>query len=228
MAMFTDLVGTLLGYFKIGRSGVRLKDLGGHLGVRNTNDTADAEITASKVKVSGNDLELNSDAAGTGADRKFTVRRPASGMSVDHVLTLPADDGIPKTYVLQSDGTGGFSFVSANLNAPSNKWDTTSVNFNSASPVPMFTTDTNDVIESNTIIIDTPFNGAPTLAIGITGNNGKYMGSAEIDLTLPAGTKFVIQNSLGAQGSEALIATYSAGGASAGAARIITSYASPT
>ena len=49
----TDLAGTLGGFFRLGLSGVRLKNNAGNLAVRNSGDRvvpgADAEITAAKA-----------------------------------------------------------------------------------------------------------------------------------------------------------------------------------
>ena len=93
MGVFKDLLGTTKAYFKIGLTGVRLKNSSGNLIVRNTDDTADATVTADTVNVSGNNLVLNSDSASTGDDWKITIVRPATGMTADTVLTLPIDDG---------------------------------------------------------------------------------------------------------------------------------------
>ncbi|MGH9894515.1 MAG: hypothetical protein ACREA0_21540, partial [bacterium] len=142
MALWQDLAGTLGAYIKVGLSGVRLKNSSGHLLVRNSGDSADAEITASKVKVSGEILEINSDAAGSGADWKYSLQRPASGMGAAVVLTLPVDDGTPDQ-VLKTDGSGVLSWVSAGNTALAKKVDTTTLAFNSSSPLAMFTTGAN-------------------------------------------------------------------------------------
>lgn len=219
MSMWSDLLGTVNGYLKIGLTGVRLKNSSGHLLVRNTGDSADAELTASKVKVSGEILEINSDAAGSGADWKYTVQRPTSGMTAAVVLTLPVDDGTANQ-VLQTDGAGALSFASAGSTASSEKVDTTNLAFGTGSPLTLFTTGAADVINTVEIIIDTAFDGTPSVSIGISGTVSKYMGATDVDLAATAGTVFRVHPGKTAQGAEALIATYSAGGASAGAARI--------
>ncbi|MGH8562713.1 MAG: hypothetical protein ACREXW_00980 [Gammaproteobacteria bacterium] len=226
MALWQDLAGTLGAYIKVGLSGVRLKNSSGHLLVRNSGDSADAEITASKVKVSGEILEINSDAAGSGADWKYSLQRPASGMGAAVVLTLPVDDGTPDQ-VLKTDGSGVLSWVSAGNTALAKKVDTTTLAFNSSSPLAMFTTGANDVNNEVRITIDTPFDGTPSVSIGISGTTSKYMGATDVDLTQPAGTVFIVHPGKAAQGAEALIATYSAGGASAGSARIEVDYDTP-
>ena len=221
-----DFFGTLKDNFRLGFAGVRLKNSSGNLLVRNAADSADSELTAAKVKVSGEILELNSDAAGAGADWKFTIQRATSGMGAAVVLTLPVNDGSPSE-VLSTDGSGNLSFVAAGATGSSDKIDTTSLAFGSASPVTMFTTAAADIIDEIEVVIDTAFDGTPSLSIGIAGTVSKYMAATEVDLTAAAGTSFIVHPGKAAQGAEALIATYSAGGASAGAARILVHRATP-
>jgi len=226
--IFSDLLGTTKAFFKIGgTAGVRLKNTAGNLTVRNTGDTADAEITASKVNVSGNGIDLNSDAEGTGSDYKLTLQRAATGMTADVTLTFPINDGTTGQ-VLQTDGNGNLSFVSAGSNAMADKLDSTAIAFGSTSPIAMFSTGVDDIVDYIEVVVDTAFNGTPSLSIGITGTTSKYAGTTDIDLTQVATTAFQIHPNLPAQGVENLIATYAQGGASAGAARVIVHYATPT
>lgn len=227
MGIWRDLFGTTLSYFRIGFTGPRLKDVSGGLVVRNPGDSADAPVTASKLNVSGDVFEINSDAAGSGADRKFILRRPAAGMTADVDLTLPVDDGTPGQ-VLVTDGSGILSWGSAGSTASSIKSDSTNLAFGSASPVTMFSTGAGDIIKSIEVIIDTPFNGTPTLSVGVAGVLSKYLGSTQVDLTAAATTVFEVSPGLPAAGVEALIATYAAGGASAGAANIIVNFTTPS
>ena len=227
MGIFSDLLGTVRTSFRIGLTGVRLKDAGGNLLVRNNADGADAAITASKVSVSGELLELNSDAAGAAADWKTTIQRPAAGQAAALTFTLPPNAG-STGQVMQTDGAGVLTFVSLASSASSDKIDTTALAFGSASPVAMFSTGASDVIDSVAIVIDTAFNGAPSVSIGISGTTSKYMAATDVDLTAAAGTVFLVHPGLAAAGAEALMATYTAGGASAGAARILVHYATPS
>lgn len=226
MGIWNDAFGTLGAYFKLGIAGVRLKNSSGNLLVRNTGDSADAAITASKVSVSGEIFELNSDAAGSGADWKLTLQRPTSGMTAAVVLTLPVDDGT-SGQVLQTDGSGALSWASAGVTALAEKVDTTTLAFNTSSPLTLFTTGAADVINEVRIIIDTAFDGTPSVSIGISGTVSKYMGATDVDLAAAAGTVFVVHPGKAAQGAEALIATYSAGSASAGSARMEIVYDTP-
>lgn len=227
MGWFTDLLGTTRAYFKIGgTTGVRLKNNAGNLEVRNTGDSADAAVTTSKVNVSGDVIDINSDAAGSGADWKYTVQRPASGMTAAVTLTLPPDDGTAGQ-VLQTDGSGVLTWASAGTTGLAVKMDTTSLAFGTASPVSMFTTGAADIIDHIDVIIDTAFNGTPSASVGIAGSTSKYFAATDLDLTATAGTVFTVHPGLDAAGAESLIITYSAGGASAGAARFIVFYGTP-
>lgn len=221
-----DLLGTLKDSIRLGLSGVRLKNSSGNLLVRNTGDSADAAITTSKANISGDVIDINSDAAGAGADWKYTLQRPASGMTAAVTLTLPVDDGTPNQ-VLQTDGAGVLSWVSAGSTASSRKVDTTTLNFGDSSPVAMFSTGAGDVIHQVRATVDTAFNGTPSASVGISGTTSKYMGTTDVDLTQATGTVFEVAPGLPAQGAESLIITYAAGGASAGAARFEVEYSTP-
>jgi hypothetical protein len=225
MGIWSDLLGTTGAYFKLGLSGVRLKDSSGNLLVRNSGDSADAQVTTSKLNVSGDVVDINSDAAGSGADWKYTLQRPSSGMTAAVTLTLPIDDGTPGQ-VLQTDGSGAMSWVSAGSTASSLKLDSTSLAFGTASPVAMFTTGAADIIEYIDVVVDTAFNGTSTMSVGITGTTSKYMPATALDLTATGMYRY--HPGLTAAGAESLIITYSAGGASAGAARVIVHYATPS
>jgi hypothetical protein len=173
MGIFTDLLGTTRAYFKLGISGVRLKNSSGNLAVRNSVDSADAEITTSKANISGDVIDLNSDAAGAGADWKYTLQRPSSGMSAAVTLTLPPDDGTAGQ-VLQTDGSGNLSWVAAASTTLCDKVDTTTLAFGSTSPVAMFATGAADVVNKVRVTIDEAFDGAPSASVGIAGSTSKY------------------------------------------------------
>ena len=227
MGWFTDLLGTTRAYFKIGgTTGVRLKNNAGNLEVRNTGDSADAAVTTSKVNVSGDSVDINSDAAGSGADWKYTLQRPASGMTAAVTLTLPPNDGT-SGQVLQTDGSGVLTWVSAGDTSLALKMDTTSLAFGATSPVSMMTTGAADIIDHIDVIIDTAFNGTPSASVGIVGSTSKYFAATDLDLTATAGTVFTVHPGVAAAGAEPLIITYSAGGASTGAARFVVFYGTP-
>jgi hypothetical protein len=225
MSIFSDLLGTTKSFFKLGLTGVRLKNTTGNLFIRNTGDTADAEVTASKVNVSGESLVINSDSAGAGADWKITLARPITGMTADVSLTLPVDDGTP-SQALITDGAGILSWASTGSTASSDKIDTTTLAFGTTSPLTLFSTGAADIIDSIDIVVDTAFNGtAPTVTIGITGVTSKYSATTDVDLKTVG--VYQIHPGLVAQGAEALIATYVADTSTAGSARILVHFATP-
>jgi hypothetical protein len=224
----SDLAATALTFFKIGlgSTAVRLKNASAILRIRNAADSADLPIVASKVSASGDDMELNEDAAASGADWKMTLRRPSSGMSEARVFVFPA--GNPSVgqelYVASySGGVATLDYRTGTGGADQPATDTTTLAFGDSSPVALFTKQANALVKLITVIIDTPFNGtAPTLSIGIVGTTSKYAATSQIDLTAAAGSVFEIAPEVAATvGTEALIATYAPDSSSAGSARIL-------
>lgn len=228
MSMWNDILGTVNGYFRLGLAGVRLKNVAGDLAVRNAADAADAAVTASKVNISGDVLDLNSDAAGSGADWKYTLQRPASGMSGAVTLTLPTSDGSPNQ-VMATDGSGVLSWVSAASTAQCATVDTTTVNYNSSSPVTGFTLPANAVVDEVEVIVDTPFEGtSPTLTLGTSGTPAKYLGTTDSDLTAAAKTRFVVHPNEAAVGAtEDLQIAVGGSDLTAGSARVLVKYSVP-
>lgn len=227
MGWFSDLLGTTSTTLQIGTANI-IKQITGGFAVRNVADNADGKVQASQFEATGNTgLIINSDAAESGADWKITLNRPASGMAASYTLTLPVDDGSP-AQVLGTDGSGVLYWVSAGSTADKITVDTTSLAFGTASPLTLFTTPSGAVIHKVEVIIDTAFNGSPSLTIGISGATSKYMTSGQNVLTATAGTGYESNPRLPATAGEALIATYAAGGASAGAARILVHYSVPS
>ena len=225
MGLFKDLKGTTENIFRI--SANAWKGITGGIAARNSADSADVKVQASQFEATGNTgLILNSDAAGSGADWSITLNRPATGMTAAYTLTLPVDDGSP-SQVLQTDGSGVLSWVSAGgSTADKMSVDTTSIAFGTASPITLFTTPANAIVHRVQVIIDTTFNGTPTLTVGVSGTTSKYMTSGQNVLTGTA--KDIYESNPGeTASSETLIATYAAGGASAGAGRILVYYSVP-
>lgn len=236
MGVFKDLLGTTGSFFRIGLSGPRLKNSTGTLEVRNAADAAYADLVAAALtgtiaNITGNDLVLNSDGA-SGADRTMTLRRPSSGMSANLVIQLPAGDPSPGQAMTVTSFSGGIITLDWSTVAGGTDkviTDTTSLAFGTSSPLSMFTLPANAVVKNVKIVVDTAFNGTPSVSVGVTGTTSKYMGATQVDLTAAAGTVFEVDPGLASVGTtESLIATYSAGGASAGAARILVDYVIPS
>lgn len=224
----SNLVGTVSGYFKIGGfTGVRLKNSAGDLLIRNTGDSADAKITTSQLKNSGDSIIVNSDAAGSGADWLLTLARPSSGQTAAWTFTFPIGPGTAN-YVLQTDGSGNTSWVAAGSTAACISVDTTTLAFNTSSPLTLFTLPANAVIDWVEVIVDTAFDGTtPSVTIGISGTTSKYQGAGDNDLATLGGYR-TYPGIAAAGGTEALIATFTAGGgATVGSARILVAYTVP-
>lgn len=225
MPKFSDLSGTIGAFFRIGLTGPRLKNNANVLEVKNATDSAFASLKALLVQATGNSVELNANAAGTGADRKYTLSRPTTGQTADINFTFPSTLGT-SGFALVTDGAGNHSYAAVGGNPANEITDTTSIAFGSTSPVTMFTLPANAVIYSVRVYVDTAFTGAPSLSVGISGNTSKYLSSTQVDLG--AVNCYEVYPTLAPVGSaESLIATYSAGGATAGAGRIEVDYSVP-
>ena len=225
---FLDLFGTLSNTFKLGINGLLLKSTGGKIRARNTSDSADAPLVGSTLEASGDSLTLNEDAASSAADWKLSLSRPAAGMSQDLNFVLPADYGTAG-YALTTDGAGNLSFASSAAATNLEATDTTDLTFDSTNTVAMFQLPANAVVRKVAIVVDQTFNGTPSLSIGVTGELSRYLGSTQVDLTAAAGTVFEVDPATAAEATaQDLIATYSAGGATGGAARILVSYVIPS
>jgi hypothetical protein len=228
MGLFADLLGTLASTFQIGKSGVKLKNNAAELEVKAADGTTDAPVTASKVKVSGDEIVVNSDATEADADWKMTLKRPSTGMTANVVFTLPPTDGSPGQ-VPQTDGDGNLAWVSAGATEFLVHVDTTTLAHDDTSPQAMFTLPEDAIVVKAQVIVDTPFNGtAPTLSIGVSGTVSKYMATTQNDLKGAAGTIYEVCPGLEAdESSENIIATYAADSSDAGSARILVHYTIP-
>jgi hypothetical protein len=226
MGIFADLKGTTENIFRIGTHA--LKAITGGLAARNSADSSDEKLQASQFEATGNTgLIINSDAAETGADYKITLARPSSGMTASYVLTLPVDGG-SASQVLSTDGSGVLSWVSAGSTSACLTVDTTSLAFNSSDTLSLFTLPANAVVHQVEVVIDTPWDTAATVTVGISGNTAKYMAATANNLQGTAKDRYRSNPGEAASGStEALIATYSAASSTVGTARILVTYSVP-
>jgi hypothetical protein len=230
MATIIDLKGTSQPSLQIEKAGVRLKNNSGDLQVKNSADSAFTKVTASSLEAtSDTGLVINSDSAGSGADWKITVARPASGMTADYTLTLPTSAGSP-SQVLTTNGSGVTSWTTVSGGSSNGELvDTTSIAFNSTASVAMFTLPANAIVHRVEVIIDTPWTtGTATMSVGVSGTTAKYAGSNLIDLYGAAKDRYVSTPGETANGSaESLIITYAASTSTAGAARVLVYYSNP-
>lgn len=220
---WVDIIGTTLSYIRIGLTGgLRLKNNSGVLEIKNGADSAFADLLAKVLKANDPDVVLDADG------NALTISRHSSQSGALQII-FPAAKGTDGQVFAQKASTGSgvleFELVSAASTASCEKVDTTSLAFGTSSPLALFTTGAGDVITKIQVIVDTAFDGTPTVSIGVSGTASKYMPTSALDLTV-AGV-YEYHPGLAAQGSEALIATYSAGGATQGAARILVYYGTP-
>ena len=112
MSIWTDIVGTVRSYIRLGLTGPRLKNSSGALSVRNAGDSADADVTAAGCVLTGV-LELNESAQITAATT--TDLGTATGNSVTIVtsygsyasksMSVGGEDTVPLGVAFSSDGT---------------------------------------------------------------------------------------------------------------------------
>ena len=229
---FDDLFGTVRDFFRLGVQGPRIKSASGTIQARNPGDTAFIALQALLYQTFGNDFELNSGSTNTGADWRFTIRRPSTGMTESITLVLPSTPpAAGQALTVASFAAGVITTQWSNVAGGNDKptVDTTAIAFGTASPIAMLNLPANAVFLNASLIVDTPFNSAPSLSICIAGQTSKYMPSTQIDLTAAAGTIFSADPGLVPVGSiEAIIGTYAAGGATVGAGRILVEWAIPS
>ena len=207
MSIFSDLLGSLGTTFRVGLSGVTLKSNSGKLEVRNTGDTANAAAVVTTLELGSGDTVL------------------ASGGSVG-TITFPSGTGSPNQ-ALVTDGAGTLSFATVAGGNDKPVVDTTSLAFGSSSPVTCFTLPANAVVMEVKTVVDTAFDGTPTMSVGLTGALSKYVASTQVDLNTTG--SYAVYPDLAPVGvTEDLIITYAAGGATAGAARVLISYVTPS
>lgn len=222
MGIWQDLDGTSLNKFAISLAGPLLKFIsGGRIEVRDTTDTSFAAIATSRVDVTGDLIKLGSEGANV-----LNLQRNAS-QAAPITWTFPPNVGTAGQ-VWGTDGVGGISLITLAGGADKVGTDTTTLSFGDTSPKNMFTLPANAVINEIRITIDTPFNGSPTMSVGIAGTTSKYFPSLRVDLKRIANTLFQVSPGIASVGTtEALIITYAAGGATAGSARIEVFYGVP-
>jgi hypothetical protein len=208
MAFFQKITGTSVGKFIIGLTGVSLKNNSGSLDVRNNADTAFTDVNAAQVSVNGTTY-------------KTTLISSAS-QATDLSITFPSTAGT-NGFVLQTDGAGVTTWASAATTGDKTTVDTTTLNFGSSSTVSCFTLPAGALVLRSTFVVDTAFDGTPSMSVGITGNASKYFGSGDL-LLGSVGSYQVPFYELPDVSSEAIEITYSAGSATVGTGRLLVEY----
>lgn len=233
MGVFRDLLGTVLDRFQLGLTGPLLKNDSGQISARNAADSDYAAVRMALARVFGDSIELNAGAAGAGADRVMRLTRPDTGMSTDIEIVMPAGTPSPGQMLrVASYASGVVTLEYYTVSAGASNMvliDETDIGFGATSPVALLTKPANGVVERIKVIIDTPFNGSPQLSVGVAGETSKYTAASHVNLAAAAGTVFELDYGEAAVGTtEDIIATYSGGGASAGAARVQLIYGVPS
>lgn len=233
MGVFKNLLGTVLDRFQYGLDGPMHKRDAAELSVRNADDSEYAALRTALVRVFGDAIELNAGAAGAGADRVMRLVRPDTGMTTDIDIVMPTGTPSPGQQLrvaAYASGVVTLEYYTASVGASNMVLlDETDIAFGATSPVALLTKPANALVDRVKVIIDTPFDGTPSLSVGTAGSASKYVAASHIDLGAAAGTVFELDAGEAATvGTEDIIATYSAGSASAGAARVQVYYALPS
>jgi hypothetical protein len=112
MGVYLDLKGTTQTVFQLGKGGPKFQDTGGDFHFHTPNLVDYTDIFANVLHATGNELVLNANASNSGSNRKYTVKRPTTGMTQALTLHLPPNYGSAGQF-LQSDGAGNTSWASA-------------------------------------------------------------------------------------------------------------------
>lgn len=231
MSKALDLLVTTTGKIMYGIGGAILKNISGVLAARNSADNADAILQASRFWANDDvGIVINADAAGTGSDRSLTLQRSGS-MTANVTLTLPPSGGTVGQYLGVPSSTGVLDWVTPPTLTAYIATDSTVINFNSSSPVALFTLPANARILAIEYYATTPYvGGTPTLSVGVTGNVASYAPTTAFDLkdAATAGVYEYNPNNSVSGTTTALIATLTAGGATAGSGELVIYYANPS
>lgn len=103
--------------------------------------------------------------------------------------------------------------------------NSTTLNFNSSAIVSALSLPSGSIILSIEVVIDTTFDGLPTVSVGITGDTSKYASTSSIDLLdVPEDVSLVFNGKTPTVSDETVNLYYTAGGATVGSARVIITY----
>jgi hypothetical protein len=228
--IFMDLKGTSNSYFQIQKGGPRLVNTSGAIEAKDAAGSSYANLVGAILKAASDTMELNSDAAGAGADWKYTIARPVSGMASALTFKLPSTAGASGEALL-TDGAGNLYWGAVTVAGALFVDMTTVTAVGGTRAIPLVTLPIGAYIDEVQFIVDTPFDANQTsLSVGIVGTLEKYMAIVENDLQGAA--KDVYSANHGQPvitGSpEAVIADYiGTGGTPVGSGRVIVKYASP-
>jgi len=218
--------------WQVGLSGPIIVNNTGSLVLYNATQTANVSLTALNLSLSGttSQIILNSAATESGASWRTLIGSAISGQTADVTFNLPANGG-SSGQVLQTDGSGNTSWVSAASTATTIQTITHTVLYSDTSPYAYFTLPINAVIEQINVNVTTAFNGiSPSLSVGVTGTTSKWMTALQNNLGTVGGYTTDLCRFVATSGStQAIIITFSPGGAAtAGAANVQLWYSVPS
>lgn len=203
----SDLAGTLRSSFRIGVN--KLENVTGTLTSR-TNAGVDAPFAASAQQLKG-------------ATSGTATLQPAA-VTTDYTVTLPAAQGAVNQ-TLRNNGSGVLTWETFDPALNGVKAEDQVIVAGSTSPVTIVVLPAGATIQKVIVEVETIFDGAPSLSVGVTGTAAKYMAATDMDLAVAAiyEVEPMIEESL----SVSPIVTYAAGGATVGQARVTVQWALP-
>jgi hypothetical protein len=206
--ILSDLYGTLQTFFRFGT--VAIKDNGSIVAARNKADTAYVPLAGSQINLQGATSGISGFKAPAVANQQWT---------------LPTNDGTINQ-VLQTDGAGNLTFVSASTNSVGVIEVT--IAFGSSVTTALWTPPANALIENVTVVVDTAFNATgAVLSVGEIGSVSKFMTTAENDLSVPYTFDKDCMVTDPASPAAAIV-TFTPGTAgTVGSARVVVSYSVP-
>ena len=219
MRFLSDLAGTLLNSFRIGLN--RLISAAGVITARNKDDTEDVAVRA----------------------REFHIRDPNSGfvyrvtvpanspayLSGDLDFVLPPDNG-SSNQALLTDGAGNTYWGSVATGSNAMKSQEEVITPASGTSTSVFIPPQGAIIHRVVVGVETAFDGAPTIQIGVTGQTARYMQSTQNELDVISqiweNQPMYKEDDATPSNREVLI-TFAAGGATVGSARVVVTYSNP-
>lgn len=219
MRFLSDLAGTLRNSFRIGLN--LFKSVSGAIEARNKDDTAD-------VAVVGREFHIRDPNSGFVYKVTIPSTSPAY-LSGDLEFVLPPDNG-SSNQALLTDGSGNTYWGTVATGANAMKSQEEVITPASGGSTSVFIPPQGAIIHRVMVSVETAFDGAPTIEIGVTGQTARYMQSTQNELDVInqvwENQPMYKDNDATPANREVLI-TFAAGGATVGAARVVVTYSNP-
>ena len=210
-----DLAGTLLSTLRIATSLFKTEDAT-TMALRTKADDAYIDGKMNDLIIvdpdTGNTITLSTDVATT------------------HVIKLPNADG-STGQALITDGSGNWAWATVATGSNAMKSQTHTIGFGTGDgAISIFTPPQNAVIHRAIVIVDTAFDGNPTLSVGVTAATARYMQTTQNELDVIDQiweTQPMYEDAEAVAGDREVFATWVAGSATVGSLRVITTYSNP-